>query len=218
MTDPVAPIVEAVTDTVGPVVAATQPIVGVYTPSSRDDLGRPSPRPPRSSAGEPLPRRRSATEGPATRSAIPVTDQSRPAPVSCAGHAVAIVTPCTASTTLQAPRQRLGRKTALRGPVRASVALEQVRPALTGSYALARWRPQTTGRRPGFTAPDKNPGSPGAPSGGGALSVPGGRSSSALYALLLAFAALALLRFDRLQLRPVQWRCAAFVALLERPG
>lgn len=62
------------------------------------------------------------------------------------------------------------------------------------------------------------PALPSAPSGGSAFSAPGGGASTALYALLLAFAALALLRFDRLRLQPVQWRCAAFVALLERPG
>jgi hypothetical protein len=68
------------------------------------------------------------------------------------------------------------------------------------------------------SAPAELPGLPGAPSNGTAFFAPGGGASSAFYALLLAFAALALLRFDRLQLRPVQWRCAAFVALLERPG
>jgi hypothetical protein len=50
------------------------------------------------------------------------------------------------------------------------------------------------------------------------VSALGGSPSTALYALLLGIAALALLRFDRLQMRPVRWRCAAFVALLERPG
>jgi hypothetical protein len=59
---------------------------------------------------------------------------------------------------------------------------------------------------------------PNAPVGGGAFAGPFSAPSSALYAILLAFAALALLRLDRLQLRPVRWRCAAFVALLERPG
>jgi hypothetical protein len=58
---------------------------------------------------------------------------------------------------------------------------------------------------------------PGAPAGGNGVSA-SGSASMALYALLLAFTALALLRYGRLQLRPVQWRCAAFVALLERPG
>jgi hypothetical protein len=72
---------------------------------------------------------------------------------------------------------------------------------------------------PASAGPDDMPGLPGAPSSGGsAASASGGGASSALYALLLAFAALAPLRFDRLQLRPVRWRCAAFVALLERPG
>ena len=71
------------------------------------------------------------------------------------------------------------------------------------------------------TAPQtsaETPGAPSAPVGGGAVFAPAGAPSTALYGLLVAFAALALLRYDRLRLRPVQWRCAAFVALLERPG
>jgi hypothetical protein len=67
------------------------------------------------------------------------------------------------------------------------------------------------------SAPAELPALPSAPSGAAGASAPGG-ASTALYALLLAFAALALLRYDRLHLRPVRWRCAAFVALLERPG
>jgi hypothetical protein len=59
---------------------------------------------------------------------------------------------------------------------------------------------------------------PGAPAGGGAFFAPSAGPSTALYTILLALAALALLRFDRLQMRSVQWRCAAFLGLLERPG
>jgi hypothetical protein len=59
---------------------------------------------------------------------------------------------------------------------------------------------------------------PSAPSGGGAFMGPGTTPPVSFYALLIAFAALALLRYGRLQLQPIQWRCAAFVALLERPG
>jgi hypothetical protein len=68
------------------------------------------------------------------------------------------------------------------------------------------------------SASDELPELPGAPAGGGAFFAPSAGPSTALYAILLALAALALLRFDRLQMRSVQWRCAAFLGLLERPG
>jgi hypothetical protein len=69
-----------------------------------------------------------------------------------------------------------------------------------------------------LTAPSEAPAPSNTPAGGSAFSAPGGGPSTALYALLVVVAAFALLHFGRLQLRPVQWRGAAFVALLERPG
>jgi hypothetical protein len=43
-------------------------------------------------------------------------------------------------------------------------------------------------------------------------------SSATLFAILVALSALALSQFGRLRLTPARWRCAAFIALLERPG
>jgi hypothetical protein len=43
-------------------------------------------------------------------------------------------------------------------------------------------------------------------------------NSAAFYAILVALSALALSQFGRLQLMPARWRCASFIALLERPG
>jgi hypothetical protein len=64
---------------------------------------------------------------------------------------------------------------------------------------------------------DPAPYSGGAPSGaaGGAASSGG---SAALYALVVALAALAAGLWSRLQLVPIHWRSVALVALNERPG
>jgi hypothetical protein len=56
------------------------------------------------------------------------------------------------------------------------------------------------------------------PLGGGATASAAAFNSAALYAILIALSALALSQFGRLQLMPARWRCAAFIALLERPG
>src|SRR6185295_3636072 len=99
----------------------------------------------------------------------------------------------------------------------AAAAAAALSPWLTDPSTLATLEliRKSSSTAPASAAPDEIPAPPGAPSGGGALAAPGGGASSALYALLIAFA---LLRFDRLQLRPVLRRRAAFVALLERPG
>jgi hypothetical protein len=74
-----------------------------------------------------------------------------------------------------------------------------------------------------FTAPpaaDPSPQDlvPGSPSGSSFTAPAGGAISGALYALLIALGVLALCQFGRLQLAPARWRCATFIALLERPG
>jgi hypothetical protein len=59
----------------------------------------------------------------------------------------------------------------------------------------------------------------GAPSSGAAGAGPsGGSGSAALYALMIALAALAGGLWGRLELIPVRWRSVAIVALNERPG
>jgi hypothetical protein len=59
----------------------------------------------------------------------------------------------------------------------------------------------------------------GAPSSGAAGAAPsGGSGSAALYALMIALAALAGGLWGRLELIPVRWRSVAIVALNERPG
>jgi hypothetical protein len=82
-------------------------------------------------------------------------------------------------------------------------------------------------RRPAAGAPDQRPSpassyeqpplSGGAPSGA-AGSAPSGGGSAALYALVIALAALAGGLWARLQVIPVRWRSVTIVALNERPG
>jgi hypothetical protein len=66
--------------------------------------------------------------------------------------------------------------------------------------------------------PTDTPEPSGAGGAGGAPGSGGGGGSTAVYALLVLFAALSLLRFERLYLQPIPRRRAAFVSLLERPG
>jgi hypothetical protein len=68
-------------------------------------------------------------------------------------------------------------------------------------------------------APEPAPLAGGAPSSGAAGAAPsGGSGSAALYALMIALAALAGGLWGRLELVPVRWRSVAIVALNERPG
>jgi hypothetical protein len=68
-------------------------------------------------------------------------------------------------------------------------------------------------------APEPAPLAGGAPSSGAAGAAPsGGSGSAALYALMIALAALAGGLGGRLELLPVRWRSVAIVALNERPG
>jgi len=144
-----------------------------------------------------------------------------PAPITLAVftpdrvHAVDTLEDAAAPKT--GPKATLGGALASFAAAAAAAALS---PWLTDPSTLATLEliRKSSSTAPASAAPDEIPAPPGAPSGGGALAAPGGGASSALYALLIAFAALALLRFDRLQLRPVLRRRAAFVALLERPG
>jgi hypothetical protein len=100
---------------------------------------------------------------------------------------------------------------------RASVTLGNVLPWLTGSSSHATLD-RVPNKQPEAAPPTAEvPGQPSVPAGTD-LPASGGAPSSAIYALLVSFAALALLLFDRLRLQPVRWRCASFVALLERPG
>jgi hypothetical protein len=64
---------------------------------------------------------------------------------------------------------------------------------------------------------DDAPQPPGVPFSGSPAAAAGGLSS-AVYGILFALIALALSQYARLQLTPARWRCAAFIALLERPG
>jgi hypothetical protein len=67
--------------------------------------------------------------------------------------------------------------------------------------------------------PEPAPLAGGAPSSGAAGAAPsGGSGSAALYALMIALAALAGGLWGRLELVPVRWRSVAIVALNERPG
>ena len=91
----------------------------------------------------------------------------------------------------------------------------------SGSWipSLAQGQPLS----PTFTAPpaaDPSPQNqlPGSPSGSSSTAPAGGAFSAALYALLIALGVLALCQYGRLHLAPARWRCATFVALLERPG
>jgi hypothetical protein len=92
-------------------------------------------------------------------------------------------------------------------------------PWLTGSSSHATLD-HARNEHPAASAPptDEVPGQPSPPAGGTEMPAPSGGPSSAMYALLVSFGALALLLLDRLRLQPVRWRCASFVALLERPG
>jgi hypothetical protein len=67
-------------------------------------------------------------------------------------------------------------------------------------------------------SPDPAPQSGGAPSGAAGAGSSSGGGSGAVYALLIARAALAGDIRGRLQVVPVRWRSVALVALNERPG
>ena len=58
----------------------------------------------------------------------------------------------------------------------------------------------------------------GAPSGAAGSALSSGNGSTALYALVLALAALAGGFWGRVKLVPVSWRSVTIVALNERPG
>jgi hypothetical protein len=242
VTHAVEPVVGTVVDLPAPVVDAVAPMVETVADGSvvpaRNVAPIDSP-PPAASSGADEPAGRVTTPAPATADSTTPAHSTRATPTQPVGPLGSTETP---ATQLTGPNGRV----ATTAP--APTTLDASGPAAHPDGAASRWidgRPHagswTTASAdpgpsligpPGFDAlprlrdgsvagPASSsaelPGLPGAPSGGGGLSAPGG-ASTALYALLLAFAALALLRFDRLQLRPVQWRCAAFVALLERPG
>jgi hypothetical protein len=232
--DPVAPVIDTVTDPVAPIVHTVlppiSPLGGSEDPAPvASDL---APTSPPTEPTAPADDTRPASEASAdTRGdmAAPGGGSSdspvRPQAVAPPPVTLALFTPDrvhSVDTLEDVAEPKTGAKATLDSALSsfAAAAAATVAPWLIGPSALATLEliRKTSSTAPASAAPDEMPGLPGAPSGGGVLSAPGGGASSALYALLLAFAALALLRFDRLQLRPVQWRCAAFVALLERPG
>ncbi|MET0973442.1 MAG: hypothetical protein ABWY95_08490, partial [Thermoleophilaceae bacterium] len=225
VTDPVVPVVETVTDPVVPIVeTVTDPVVSIVNTiidpvapviDTLTDPVRPivdTVLPPTSPLG--------GSEDSAPGSSDTPADPEpavAPEPVTLARFTPDRVTSVDALEDATAPN---GGAKATLDTALSSAAAAAISPWLTGPFALATLEliRKSSSTAPASAAPDEMPGLPGAPSGGGALSAPGGGASSALYALLVAFAALALLRFDRLQLRPVPRRRAAFVALLERPG
>jgi hypothetical protein len=216
VTDPVTPIVDAVLPPISPLGGSED-----LAPVASDPAPTSPPTEPTAPAYDTRP---ASEESADTRGdmAAPGAGSSDPSvgppAVAPAPVTLALFTPDrvpSVETLEDAAEPKSGAKATLDSALSSFAgAAATVAPSLA-TLELIR---KSSSTAPASAAPDEMPGLPGAPSGGGALSAPGGGASSALYALLLAFAALALLRFDRLQLRPVQWRCAAFVALLERPG
>jgi hypothetical protein len=230
----VGPVLDTVigTDTKGSVVGLAPSLVGSVTggaaagttPASGTTTGEAQERPTQSvsagSGGPPAvqPAQADATTAPGFRAPADGTMAGVPAvatpePASAPDPALAPTrdTPATVGSRLAAfARSSL---------VGSSIFAPLAQPSLGGSSIFAALAQRVRDGSPvsPASAPAELPALPSAPSGAASASAPGG-ASTALYALLLAFAALALLRFDRLQLRPVRWRCAAFVALLERPG
>jgi hypothetical protein len=66
-------------------------------------------------------------------------------------------------------------------------------------------------------APDETPQPPSLPFSGSTAAC-GAFSSASLFATLVAPNTLDVTQFGRLELAPARWGCAAFIALLERPG
>jgi hypothetical protein len=97
--------------------------------------------------------------------------------------------------------------------------------AAEGQAPAAAQLPSPSGSAPNSQDPipalaaENTPLAGGAPSSGAAGAAPsGGSGSAALYALMIALAALAGGLWGRLELVPVRWRSVAIVALNERPG
>jgi hypothetical protein len=100
----------------------------------------------------------------------------------------------------------------------ALLAAEGQAPAAAALTSRSNSRP-TSGDPVPAQAPEPAPLAGGAPSSGAAGAAPsGGSASAALYALMIALAALAGGLWGRLELVPVRWRSVAIVALNERPG
>jgi hypothetical protein len=100
----------------------------------------------------------------------------------------------------------------------ALLAAEGQAPAAAGLTSRSNSRPTSEDPVPA-QAPEPAPLAGGAPSSGAAGAAPsGGSASAALYALMIALAALAGGLWGRLELIPVRWRSVAIVALNERPG
>ncbi len=237
------PVVDAVTPALGPVVDPVTPVLDPVTPVLDpfvDALTPPAPPVTEDSAPVATTQPSEATGGadnagaaPSNSGATTTTSTAPTAPVAPRAPA-GLNVPATPAPTPAAPLLDTARPV-----VQLDTSLSRAR-ELDGGTGAVPWSPASTDA--GFwrslsqalgeparveagsdaapvAPPAELPAIPSTPSGGGgAFTPPGGTPPPALYGLLLAFSALALLRFGRLQLRPAQWRCAAFVALLERPG
>jgi hypothetical protein len=205
LTDSVAPALGTVTDTTGPVLGtlteSTAPVVATVidtatglalelsTPTSGSSAGSPTAPSAPSVAGT-----TSEAIAPVLAAPVhPITTQSE-----VAGRATTQSSPRIPSTV---------------DPTSASHGSYAATTSLLSSIRDSRAALSRTSSSP----PDDAPQPPGMPFSGSPAAAAGGLST-AVYGILIALIALALSQYARLQLTPARWRCAAFVALLERPG
>jgi len=206
VTDPLAPVVETVTEPVTPSTEPVAPAGDVPTASPGLDTATPAP------TGEP-------GVYPGTDTVAPVVESTSPISTPVVDPAPDAATPGlhrpSPRTDLPAPPAE---DTTAAGCLSLALAPDRLGPIGSSFFLELKRASDRATVAPARTTPDEAPELPGAPSSGGPSLAPAGTASQALYAILIAFAALALCHLRRLQLQPVRWRCAAFVALLERPG
>ena len=99
----------------------------------------------------------------------------------------------------------------------AMFAVEGHRPAAAATPGLSP-APARVGSSPAQAQMEQSQFTGGAPSGAAGSALSSGNGSTALYALVLALAALAGGFWGRVKLVPVSWRSVTIVALNERPG
>jgi hypothetical protein len=159
-----------------------------------------------------------SADSPTAPSAAPIADTTSTAITTSDAIAPVLAAPVHPATTLSEVAGLAATQTSPHTP-----SIDEPTSASHGSYAATTSLPSSilASRAPlaraSSSPPDDAPQPPGAPFSGSSAAAAGGLSS-AIYGILIALIALALSQYARLQLTPARWRCAAFIALLERPG
>jgi hypothetical protein len=208
VTDTTAPVLETVTDTTAPVVDVVSdtnmPVVGAVTGTSTPLLESVQ----------------AATSPLTTATGITTSDSGSPFGENVLVTPSDPVMPSTYNVRLGGPRTS-GSFTSTADSTRRGVHVPAAQ-AWASTPSVLSSTPSAHDRLAPAAAPthgpDEAPQAPSVPLSGSGTASSGAFNSAALFAILCALSALALSQFGRLHLMPARWRCAAFIALLERPG